>query len=592
MPTTARWKALKKQLEARSAHDFERALYPLLRIRWPDLVHPKSLQYLDKSGIDQVLVADGRPLGVVVQCKGFEVLEPLGKSQIAQIGKSLNKFVNSGFKAKQYVLLYNRFGEDQDFENSIRRLLAQAVATGAIETGSLWNLNNLTDELSKDLLAYMLRELNEKANRKHARDRARFRFGASTVKSVPFAVGRMSLDSNVKPDIENQAELEHADPLKYLSLDGRSISLIVGHFGAGKSTLSHRLANIPNHRLVYVPAAALKHTEVGGSSENSLSQGIIEYLEIFDDEVDLTPEQRNELSYLAGPLLSAKFRTPNSGLILLIDAIDENRYYSSMKGFQVLTNELARTQCPVVVTTRLEHFIDSFETYADALGERSRFGVKDIKILTLRNWLPQQAQEYIRSAANRAELDGDSEARMRLDRLLGQIDSTTVESTALRHPLFLAMTTQLVAAGDERLYSSKFELYEHWSREKLMRDFREDRYIPVGFENPRLLVSTLLQLMNAVANAMIDDTADGIELTEYIEEDVVRDLAQKLFFAPVASELYTVTSFLEPQRSARSGNLMLRFFHKSFQEFFTARQLKGAGIEAGRFPHAVKDFLL
>lgn len=591
MSNTARWKALKKELEAKSSHDFERTLYPLLRIRWPDLVHPKSLKYLDNSGIDQVLVADGSPLGVVIQCKGFEVQEPLGSSQIAQIAKSLKKFVSSGFKATQYVLLYNRFGEDQNFENSIRELLAQSVATGAIEIGLLWNLNNLADELSQDLLAYMMRELNEKAHKKQARDRARFRFGNSTVKSVPFSIGKMSLSSNSKPDIENQTKIELADPIDYLPLNQQSISLLVGHFGAGKSTLSHRLAEIQSHRLVYVPAAALTHTEVGNSSENSLAQGIIEYLEIFDDEVNLTPEQRIELSYLAGPLLSAKFRTPHSGLILLIDAIDENRYYASMKGFQVLTNELARTQCPVIITTRLEHFIDSFETYADSLGERSKFGVKDIKVLTLKNWLPVQAQEYIRAAANHAELEGDTEAMSRLERLLCQVDFNTIESTAFRHPLFLAMTTQLVAAGDEKLYARKSDLYEHWSREKLLRDFREERYIPPGFENPRLLVTTLLLLMNAVAGTMIEHTDNGIELAEYIDENIVREIAQKLFFVPVATDLYTVTAFLEPQRIQKSGNLRLRFFHKSFQEFFTARHIKQQGIEANYFPLTVREFL-
>lgn len=393
-----RWRALKKQLEARSGHDFERALLPLLRIRWPHLVHPKSLQYLDKVGIDQVLISDGNPLDVVIQCKGFEIIEPLGESQISQIRKSAEKFIASGFKTKLYVLIYNRFGADQTFETQVNDVLASITSKGIASTTQLWNLNTLATELSETLIEFLLGELAQKTHRKHEQERSRFSFGAVTITSVPFQEKRMQLQSHCAPQISDRNDIVCSDPLLRFPIDKRGMTLVVGRFGAGKSTLAYRLSDQLQGNLIYVPAAALTHVDNGTQSENSLVQAIVEYLGIFDDAVDLTAEQRKHLEYLAGPLLAARFRTPRSGLVLLIDAIDENRFYSSMKGFQILTNELARFQCAIVITTRLEHFIDSFETYTTPLGHLSPFGIKSLHILLLENWKPTQVLEYVNCA--------------------------------------------------------------------------------------------------------------------------------------------------------------------------------------------------
>jgi len=126
--SNARWRKVKEDLKASSSHNFERSLLPYLRIRWPDLAHPKSLGYLDKSGVDQVLVGEGNPISVVVQCKGFEIQEPLGKSQIGQIKKSINSFLASKHTCSTYIVVYNRVGEDQTFATSVRAELLRVRA--------------------------------------------------------------------------------------------------------------------------------------------------------------------------------------------------------------------------------------------------------------------------------------------------------------------------------------------------------------------------------------------------------------------------------------------------------------------------------
>ena len=450
MVETARWRALKKTLEAKSGHDFERALFPLLKVRWPDLVHPKSLKYLDNSGIDQVLVGEGNPrLGVVVQCKGFQVLEPLTKSQLAQVESSIERFEVSGFSTDEYLLIYNRFGAEQDFERGAKSRLKKLVDSGSAGKATIWNLNTLASELSVTLLDFLLRELAQKAARKHEAERQRFRFGTVTISHVPYSAGSMRLDSGEAPAVEQTIEVIVGDPLDAVTTDQPGVSLVIGTFGSGKSTLGYRLAAQPGRRLIYVPATALTHAETNSPSENSLAQEIVEYLEIFDDAHGLTDEQRQQLSHLAGPLLSYKFRTHDSGLMLLIDAIDESRFYSTARGFQTLTNELARALCPIVITTRLEHFVDSFEAYEGALDSRSPFGVRKVKLLTLHPWHPDQVKQYVQEAIAIARKQSDAAAEERLSTFLGTLCDGGFDGLALLHPLFLAMSTDLAAAGPD-----------------------------------------------------------------------------------------------------------------------------------------------
>jgi len=593
MVATARWNALKKRLESTAGHDFERALFPLLKIRWPDLVYPKSLKYLDKSGIDQVLVVDGSSrLGAVIQCKGFEVLKPLSRSQVDQVDGSIKRFEASGYSTTEYVLIYNRFGAEQEFEQAAKARLQELVKSGRAGKATIWNLNSLVTELSSSLLDYLLRELAEKAAQKHQSERQRFRFGAVLVEHVPYSLGNMQLDSGTSPAVERTSNVTVGDPLDAITLDRRSVSLVIGSFGSGKSTLGYRLAERPNRKLVFVPAAALTHTEAGAPSENSLAQAIVEYLGIFDDARGLTDEQREQLSHLAGPLLSAKLRTEDSGLTLLIDAIDESRFYSTAKGLQTLTNELSRALCPVIITTRLEHFVDSFEAFEGALDAKSPFGVRQVQLLTLNSWSGDQADQYVREATKLAEAQGEAEVAQRLLVFQRALHAGSFSGLAVQHPLFLAMSTDLAASGDTRIYDERFKLYERWVHEKLRRDFCRDRWIPQGFKNIRLLVSTLMDLMGLIAAHMHGFSEPQGEVAEYIEESAVRHLAADAFGVPVASELYTTTSLLVPMRVRSFGSVRLRFFHKSFQDYFAARWLHNGGANRSvGIPLGVQTFL-
>lgn len=153
------------------------------------------------------------------------------------------------------------------------------------------------------------------------------------------------------------------------------------------------------------------------------------------------------------------------------------------------------------------------------------------------------------------------------------------------------MTTDLIAAGDETIYENKRELYENWVAQKLLRDFQQDRARPAGYENTRLLLAVILDLMTEVAGKMCEQVTNRVGLKEHVNESVIRATAEATFGGPVSSDLYSVTSLLEPEQAKTLGYLRFRFFHKSFQEYFTARFIAKHGDNSLVYPPAVLEFL-
>lgn len=588
MTTTARWRALKSELLASSSHDFERKVVPVLRVRWPALVYPKSLKYLDQDGIDQLVVCAGSPLPVVVQCKGFEVQEPLGKGQLNQVRKSLDRFIASPHRCEVYLLVYNRFAADRAFHDAVwaelQRLLASHKASGVM----LWDLNELGDQISEDLSRRVMGEIVRRGAERHRLERARFQFGMVNLSVVPHRVGHLRLRSHDQPELRQDGPAVVADPLRHWPGGKLSLVLVTGRFGAGKSTLAHRWIDQPGIDLISVPAAVLTSSR-GAGSENALAQDIIDYLDLFGDDSVFNDEERRMLAHLGGPLLSQRWRNPRNRFVILIDAVDENRYYASARGFQVLVNELAHARCRVVLTTRLEHFREAFVNIGHALGGTSPWAARGIDIVELGPWGPTQAKEYVEAACALA----DDAQRPRLQALSASLSCIDGDSPTLQHPLFLAMTVDIVADEGGGVIGRRAELYRRWIQLKLQRDFAVDRQRPLGWVDDRSMVDAVLSLMVEVAAAMCD-TVDGVvTLRESIDDKEVQRLARAVFGGVhVPPAVFATTSLLEPLHVSRFGQpLRLAFFHRSFHEYFLAVRLHADGRDGRGFPASVQELL-
>lgn len=588
MMPNKRWAKTAEDLKASSGHDFERKIFPLLRIKWPNLVHPKSLKALDRRGIDNVLVGEGSPLTVVVQCKGFEIQEPLDDSQFNQIKKSIRSFLKSAHQCETYLLVYNRPGIDQEFTKRVLAELQVLKDNGKADEVLLWDLGKLGKELNKELTGHIMLEIQRHANVTAKREQSQFLFGNIVLSDVPHEQGELTLRRHDVPKVSMSHNVQSDDPIKLIAKPNNRWILVYGTFGSGKSTLSQRLSTLKEKQLLYVPAVELKHVETRAvGSENELATAIAEYIGIFSDWSDFSAEETQQLIWLAGPLLAARLRDQDTNFILLIDAIDENRFYSSMEGFQVLINELSRACCQVVLTTRKEHFFDHFLDYTKPLTSGNKFSNEKIQLVELHHWTTNQSLEYIDAALKLSNQEQGIRLRQFRDNIQAGIDN----NLALQHPLLLAMAVDLVAEEGQVVFANRVELYRRWSEQKLIRDFSKSRLRPTASQNTGQLVQAIINLMADIALRMTDKSGDEIQLVETIQEDMVQELAAKRFGSNVDSDVYATTSFLEPIRERSSSGISLRFFHRSFHEYFLALALHSHSLSYASYPESIRAMI-
>ena len=185
-----------------------------------------------------MLVGDGDPLEVVVQCKGFEIHEPLGDSQFEQISKSIRSFQASEHRCSTYLLLYNRFGIDLEFTMRVRAEMEGLKTDGKARHVLLWDLNELAKQLSKDLSRRIVEEIQRLAQESAQRDRSPFLFGNVVLTRVPHERGELKLRRHDTPIVAMSGKVLSDDPIGLLSDPKARWTLVFGAFGAGKSTLA------------------------------------------------------------------------------------------------------------------------------------------------------------------------------------------------------------------------------------------------------------------------------------------------------------------------------------------------------------------
>jgi hypothetical protein len=584
------WAQVKSNLKATSARDFERAALPYLRVRWPNLTQPIALRKLDCQGIDLVRILDDNRLDVVVQCKGFQV-EELGASQILQVRKSVSSFMQSGHCCNTYVTLYNRHGHDRVFAEKAKAALAEITDAGRAHTAELWDLDRFAKEIDQALSVHIIQEIRRLAKQQTETQASHFLFGDVCIKNVPIRLGELELQPHSPAKINfNSTDFCAEDPLPRLLDDSakRNWTLVFAPFGSGKSTLSRRLGVNEDSHLLYVPASALHHANHGAGGENNLTREIIEYMGVFAEAELLTDDERNILHRLSAPLLAARLRDQETQFILLIDGIDEHRFYGTLRGLRMLTDELSRVSCQVILTTRKEHFFDNFGMYSEAVPTRSRFATKGLRLMELGPWGDTEILEYVDDAIAASSNSQQIENLGAMKKLLLADDHSI--RLPLHNPLLLAIFVDLTAINGASVYASRAELYERWVRQKLFRDFQVEREKSVNApSNTEKLVWTVFEFMCDVSLLMTSSKDGIVELLEYTTEQAIEKIAAERFLGRVPTTLYTTTSLLQPMKE-RDRTLTLCFFHRSFQEYFLASALHRGGILPNLYPKAVRDF--
>ncbi|MCP4098502.1 MAG: hypothetical protein GY748_19920 [Planctomycetaceae bacterium] len=308
------WTRKSGELAASSSRDFERLALPLLRIFWPDLIHPRGLSGLDRAGIDLVEWSDTGHFPVVVQCKGLYEEELLVSKQLSQIRKSITSFLNSKFSCETYILLHNRTGEERDAHSTILGYLNDLKTKGKARKVELWDRQKFLKRVKRQLKSVIAARISEGARLKIATQKQFFRYGNIHIDPVPVSIERWRFGAtgDIKRDHESPERISPSDMLA--TTEKYKWTLLIGHFGLGKSTFALHAATTFSNNLIYVHSSELPDL-AGGVGTNSLMQKILQSTPLFQDFDDVTA---SEFERLGSALLRETLSNTQKGFALIV----------------------------------------------------------------------------------------------------------------------------------------------------------------------------------------------------------------------------------------------------------------------------------
>ncbi|WP_174907102.1 NACHT domain-containing protein [Burkholderia diffusa] len=586
------WKELKHELLAATSRDFERNVFPWLKLMTPELVLPSALKELDRKGVDIAFVTPGSIFPLVVQCKGFEVsVEELGSSQVGQVAGSVDSFINSGLKCKDYVLLFNRGGNNRSFATAAKQELDRLVANGCVKNAELWSLDDLVKRLNHDLTHKVMTALAHWSDRMERQRPRLFSFDDVVIHDVPAFKRLWTLQLGASVGVLQESQPLDATQVRdelVLRREGR-YSLVIGSYGMGKTTMMRNFRLPSGFTRILVPASALAHIDNGGGSEHSLLEQLLRHTGCLVDLSDQTTIELKRLERIASRCLADALHSGQADTILVIDGLDENRIYSRPDGFLLLANELGKLRVPIVLTTRREHFYNS---YQDLQPEQQKVWLSrsvSARVIELVEWSNVTCTAMIDRIASRSPQHRESLRKLEKHLTGGKLP------LVFSHPLWLAMAIDLALGDNDSLFDAPAQLYSQWTEQKFRRDFSAPhRDIPTLLGNSAIFVRVMDTIMLQVAAKMCSLVDGALQLVEEIGEDEVDHLARALIKSDERLDpLYAQASLLTPTsiRTSRAP-LRLRFSHYSFQEFYTARAIEEGLISRDVvIPAGVQAFL-
>lgn len=590
------WSRLSERLSVSVGREFEKAVLPWLQIIWPTLTQPPELGHWDKKGIDLMSWSDEHGLDVVVQCKGYEVIEP-GRQQLRQAKESIAKFRDAEQHADHYLLIYNRPGKNRDFHLELEESINELVSIGKVRKAAVWSretiLRHVFDAMARRIDAQLVESARELRLRLERFADLKLPF----IKHVPIRVSQLRFKRNEPCVIHEVASSAPKDSEALLLSDGDyRWTLAVGHFGAGKTTAVLQASSQESTVPLYVPAKALssKHLRTGTSrflTEVLRSLGLYDTLEM---DRTTSPDIGALLEKLAGSVLGSLLRQPDSNYVLILDALDENRVYCSIEGIQHLSNQLAEFRCRIILTTRREQLAEQFGNFGVAMTEASaKYGPnRPARLLEFEQWSPDMIENLLEKLLRQADIDEDSKKHLnRFASVLASGEYHDFYGELPKNPLFLSFILEDVVDSGVRT-SGRRELIHRWVARKIRRDRASPaRLSPDDSLDVSALVDRVLELLRECAGAMIEKKDECILMTETIDEREVLSIASLIFRDQSSSLLaLLLNSVMMPIGYRKAGGLKIGFIYQTLQELFLAEYWVRNGFARNGLPSSVQAF--
>lgn len=584
---TGAWNKWSANLATSVERDFERKAMPFLHLFWPGLVQTPARSAWDAKGIDLLVWSDSDTIPCAVQCKGFTV-QDIGDDQLRQTLDSIETFRHSGVKVVMYLVVHNRDGKNRKFAEAVEDNLRLLVRGGQARQAELWDRQKLLSRADAKLQETITAKVHGYSSRILAEFQARFKFGRLYKAFVPVT------EKSLRFERFAPCKIAVVKPRKRRSINNLITfaprvrwTLLAGRFGAGKTTSALHAAAGSTLAAMVVPCSALPAGVHDISSTNALLEQSMKALQLLDD---LDPLDRDTIYEVGGTTMARLLRGPKPQYLLILDGLDENRLYSSLPGMQLLSNQLADLECPVVLTTRVEHLHAMFGDFSIAFEELSwRSSTKVAKLFELESWDNEDVRKFVLQVRNGTV----GKERRLLDDLLDALKTSsarTLYGELPSNPLFLQFILEDVVSEGLRT-SNRSELIDRWSRRKLMRDRSVSSRSSMNNRMDTLeFVERMLRLMELVASRMTATEDSAINLVESISSDAVVEEARGLFGREIEVLPIVLNSLLMPV-GPRAQDLQITFAFRVLHEYFLARHITSERIPDSTYPNSVRSFV-
>jgi hypothetical protein len=570
-------------------HDFQRWVHEKLQQLWTDVYYaPDLVSRLDRAGID-LYRGTPKSFDLVVQCKGMQA--PIEGKHLPEIRRSIRKFGESGFEAEEYWLVFNHPVLESDMRDAIQEDLDGLVSLGKARSARWLNPNQFLLLLFTRLLVQLKADLPQRNRGRLDLYAARMRGGREYMPDVPCTRhvrrGRSS-HGRAKP-AQWRFESQHVRaPLRLLDDDlctgltqrraasrntnSSAYRFVLSDFGFGKTSLLLQLAaGLPPDRRpsIYVPIVELSSDAF--YTEHNFVAALFALL--YPEHADRLQTAR----YIPLQVFRLALRSDPS-FVLVLDGLDEHRLTYTTDGLTRLFRAIRDLACDVVISARREFWETSRGNLEVAMKEadndREFYILLDWDVPAMLAYLDEFPRTPGREAVRRVIEDD------RYEQVYGDIP---------KRPLFLEMLVE-DAEGDLSGRVRLLDLYTRCLARKLERDISTPFEAEAGISRPLPaldldlgeLRKRLFRMLVRLAGRMftIDPDTGQALLTELAPERELVEAADESGLGSTRSVYLLLHSVLSPAGTEfKTGSLMLRFAHRSYQEYFLAHHLHELGLE-------------
>jgi uncharacterized protein YjbI with pentapeptide repeats len=391
-------------------------------------------------------------------------------------------------------------------------------------------------------------------------------------------------------DVTQDGEM-HSDGAALLTRFAQSagsFTLLIGDFGAGKSTLIERVFyNLCRKRL-------------DGESEILPILLRLSGLRRYSDVWQFVEASLRDSQYLVAPRSILRRELDAGRLCILMDGFDEilSGATSRERGaFLALLAPLLKTRSPVILSSRPTLF-DSFDSLLsttrgiigvdarpsripnfginpakirNAYGSRKQFSEIDFQsVVRIKELSPEKIYMAIESISDLIAQELDMTPKQFENKLNDIYDLRDL----MQRPLLLEMICNTIATGGIDISGNKpvsaSTLYEFYTQEVMQRD----KFVLQGTESlsPEAKIATCRE----IAKAMLEFGRlwiSNAELSECIERAMRNTVHAAHYLIPALNREGVTTEVRSRAFLSFAADGTLRFTHKSFFEFFLAQEL-------------------